>query len=215
MQVRCIMTWGTIIGVRAWREIYLGTWSGAWLAKKSRPNINAFTTSYIIWVSLFSKWEQITINFITTLPTTSRGVDTIWVIVDLLTKGSHFIVIQESSLAKKLADIYVWEVVARHDVPISVTSDRDLRFTSRFWKRFDDELGTQLHFNTSYHLQTDGQSMDYYRPLVGFSYNHNHHSNICIPPFELICGIKCMTLIFWGNVRHRVIGSTKVVLKMT
>ena len=78
------------------------------------------------------KWEEITMDFITKLPRTARGVDAIWVIVDRLTKSAHFIPISESISAEKLADIYVREVVARHGVPVSVVSDRDVRFTPRF-----------------------------------------------------------------------------------
>lgn len=69
------------------------------------------------------KWEDITMDFITKLPRTARGVDLIWVIVDRLTKSAHFIPIQESISAEKLADIYVREVVAQHGVPVSVVSD--------------------------------------------------------------------------------------------
>lgn len=104
------------------------------------------------------KWEHITMDFITKLPRTARGVDAIWVIVDRLTKSAHFLAISESSSAEKLAELYVREVVSRHGVPISIVSDRDVRFTSRFWKKFHEELGTRLHFSTAYHPQTDGQS---------------------------------------------------------
>ena len=70
----------------------------------------------------------------------------------------HFIPIQESISIEKLAEIYIREVVARHGVLVSVVSDRDVHFTSRFWKRFHDEMGTRLHFSTTFHPQTDGQS---------------------------------------------------------
>ena len=72
-------------------------------------------------------------DFITKLPRTAYGVDSICVIVDQLTKGAHFIPIQESISAEKLADIHVHEVVTHHGVPISVVLDRAVRFTSRFW----------------------------------------------------------------------------------
>ena len=83
-----------------------------------------------------------TMDFTTKLPRTTRGVDAIWVIVDMLTKSAHFIPISESISAEKLVDIYVLEVVAKHGVPVSVVSDKDVRFTSRFWKKFHEELGT-------------------------------------------------------------------------
>ena len=79
-------------------------------------------------------------------------------IVDRLTKSAHFLAISESFSAEKLAKMYVREVVSRHGVPISIVSDQDVGFTSRFWKKFHEELGTRLHFSTAYHPQTDGQS---------------------------------------------------------
>ena len=95
-------------------------------------------------------------DFITKLPRIARGVDSIWVIVDQLTKNAHFLAISESSSAERLTELYAREVVSRHGVPISIISDRDVRFTSRFWKKFHEELGTRLHFSTAYHPQTDG-----------------------------------------------------------
>ena len=73
-------------------------------------------------------------------------------------QSAHFIPIQESISSEKLANIYVCEIVARQRVPVSVVSNRDVRFTSRFWNRFHDEMGTRLHFNTTFHPQTDRQS---------------------------------------------------------
>lgn len=80
------------------------------------------------------------------------------VIFDWLTKSVHFLAIWESSSKEKLADIYIQEVVSLHDVPISIVSDRDVLFTSMFWKRFNKELGTRLHFSIAYHPQTDGKN---------------------------------------------------------
>ena len=94
-------------------------------------------------------------DFITKLPRTMRGVDVIWVIVDRLTKNTHFLAISESSSAERLVGIYVREPVARHGVPTSIVSDRDMRFTSKFRKKFHEELGTRLHFSTAYHPHTD------------------------------------------------------------
>ena len=82
---------------------------------------------------LMWKWEQISMDFITNLPKRAKGIDAIWVIMDRLTKSAHFLAIRESSSAEKLADVYVREIVARHGVSISIVSDRDVRFTSRFW----------------------------------------------------------------------------------
>ena len=200
-------------------------------AEHQRPHDKMQPLDNPLW-----KWEDITMDFITKLPRTARGVDSIWVIVDRLTKSAHFILIQESISAEKLADIYIREIVARHGVPVSVISDRDVRFTSRFWKKFHDELGTRLHFSTAFHPQTDGQSertiqtledmlracvldfsgsWDTYLPLAEFSYNNSYHPSIDRPPFEMLYGRKCRTPICWGEVGQRVMGSTKVVLKTT
>ena len=78
------------------------------------------------------KWEQISMDFITKLSRTAGGVDAIWVIIDRLMKSAHFLAINDSSSAEKLAEIYVREVVARHGVSTSIFSYRDVRFTSRF-----------------------------------------------------------------------------------
>ena len=155
-------------------------------------------------------------DLITKLSKTPRNVDAIWVIVDRLTKSAHFIPISEASSSERLADIYVKEVVARHGVPVSVISDRDTRFTSQFWGRFHEDLGTQLRFSTTYRPQTDGQSertiqtleemlrecvidfggtWDTYLPLAEFSYNNSCHSSIGMPPFEILYGRKCKTPI--------------------
>lgn len=97
------------------------------------------------------KWEQIAMDFFTNLSRTKCGVDSIWFIMDRLNKSPYFIPILYSISAENLADIYIKEVVARHGVPVFVTFDRLVRFTSRFCKKFHEELGTHLHFTTSYH----------------------------------------------------------------
>ena len=78
------------------------------------------------------KWERITMDFITKRPRTSSGFDTIWVIVDRLTKSAHFLPIKETDEMSTLARLYLKEIVSRHGVPISIISDRDSRFTSNF-----------------------------------------------------------------------------------
>ena len=71
-------------------------------------------------------------DFITRLPRTAKGFDAIWVIMDRLTKSAHFLAIQESSSAEKLADVYVSEIVARHGFLVSIIYDRDVQTTLRF-----------------------------------------------------------------------------------
>ncbi|GJZ87747.1 reverse transcriptase domain-containing protein [Tanacetum coccineum] len=88
------------------------------------------------------KWEKITMDFITKLPKTANGYDTIWVIVDRLTKSAHFLPMRETDLMEKLMKLYMKEVVTRHVVPVSIISDRDGRFASLFWKVLHKALGT-------------------------------------------------------------------------
>ena len=104
------------------------------------------------------KWEQITMDFIIKLPKTASGFDTIWVIVDRLTKSAHFLPIKETNKMEKLTRIYLKEILRLHGVPISIISDRDSRFTSRFWQSLQKVRGTKLDMSTTYHPQTDGQS---------------------------------------------------------
>ncbi|GJV76362.1 putative reverse transcriptase domain-containing protein [Tanacetum coccineum] len=80
------------------------------------------------------KWDNITMDFITKLPKSSQGFDTIWVIVDRLTKSAHFLPIRENDPLDKLARLYLNRIVARHGIPVSIICDRDGRFTSNFWR---------------------------------------------------------------------------------
>ncbi|KAL4584860.1 hypothetical protein LXL04_009470 [Taraxacum kok-saghyz] len=102
------------------------------------------------------KWEDITMDFVMGLPRTSKGNDAIWVIVDRLTKSALFIAMKETTPLEKLAKLYVDEVVRLHGVPLTIVSDRDARFTSRFWQALQKELGKKVLLSTAYHPQTDG-----------------------------------------------------------
>ncbi|GKA88411.1 putative reverse transcriptase domain-containing protein [Tanacetum coccineum] len=167
------------------------------------------------------KWERITMDFITKLPKTSNGHDTIWVIVDRLTKSAHFIPTRETDSMETLTRLYIKEIVSRHGVPISIISDRDSHFTSRFWKSLQNALGTQLDMSTTYHPETDGQSertiqtledmlracvIDFgkgwekHLPLVEFSYNNSYHASIKAAPFEALYGRKCRSPVCWAKV---------------
>ncbi|GJZ78617.1 putative reverse transcriptase domain-containing protein [Tanacetum coccineum] len=103
------------------------------------------------------KWEGIAMDFVMKLPRTSSGHDTIWVIVDRLTKSAHFLPMCDDY---KMDRLYLNEIVATHVVPISIISDHDSRFTSRFCQSMQEPLGTRLDMSTAYHPQTDGQSTD-------------------------------------------------------
>ena len=104
------------------------------------------------------KWEHITMDFVTRLPRTLGGDNAIWVIVDRLTKSAHFLPMKVNFSMDRLASLYIKEIVRMHGVPVSIVSDRDPRFTSRFWHSLQKALGTKLSFSTAFHPQTDGQS---------------------------------------------------------
>ncbi|GJW39130.1 putative ribonuclease H-like domain-containing protein [Tanacetum coccineum] len=104
------------------------------------------------------KWEKITMDFVSGLPRTPSGYDSIWVIVDRLTKSAHFLPMKKTDSIEKLAQLYLKEIVCKHGVPTSIISDRDSLFTSRFWKSLQEAMGTQLDMSTAYHPETDGQS---------------------------------------------------------
>ncbi|XP_059288219.1 uncharacterized protein LOC132041524 [Lycium ferocissimum] len=104
------------------------------------------------------KWERIAMDFVVGLPNTFKKHDSVWVIVDRLTKSAHFIPVWVTHTAEQLANIYLREIVRLHGVPISIISDRGAQFTAEFWKSFQKSLGSQVELSTAFHPQTDGQS---------------------------------------------------------
>ena len=93
------------------------------------------------------KWESISMDFVIGLPKTVSGHDAIWVIVDRLTKSSHFLPINIRFSLEKLAHLYIKEIIKLHGVPSSIISDRDPRFTSRFWDNLQKALGTKVRLS--------------------------------------------------------------------
>ncbi|GBG59681.1 hypothetical protein CBR_g49947 [Chara braunii] len=105
------------------------------------------------------RWQSISMDFIGPLrPLTPRGHDAILVVVDRFTKRARFVPCRYAISAREVADIVFDRVVRDHDLPLSIISDRDPRFTSRFWRRLHEVYDTQLRFSSSYHPQTDGQT---------------------------------------------------------
>nr|GEV65413.1 reverse transcriptase domain-containing protein [Tanacetum cinerariifolium] len=98
------------------------------------------------------KWDNITMDFITKLPKSSQGFDTIWVIVDRLIKSAHFLPIRENDPLDKLARLYLNKIVARHGIPVSIICYGNGRFTSNFWISFQKALGTDI-------MQTPGSGI--------------------------------------------------------
>ncbi|GJZ62181.1 putative reverse transcriptase domain-containing protein [Tanacetum coccineum] len=84
------------------------------------------------------------------IATSSQGFDTIWVIVDRLTKSAHFLPIRENDPLDKLARLYLNRIVARHGIPASIICDRDGRFTSNFWRSFQKALGTDISMSIAF-----------------------------------------------------------------
>ncbi|GKE29361.1 putative reverse transcriptase domain-containing protein, partial [Tanacetum coccineum] len=148
------------------------------------------------------KWEGIALDYVTKLPRTSSGHDTIWVIVDRLTKSTHFLPMHEDYKMDRNARLYLNEIVARHS-------------------SMQEALGTRLDMSTAYHPQIDDQSeytiqtleemlracvldfggsWDVHLPLVEFSYNNSYHSSVRCASFEALYGRKCRSPIMWAEV---------------
>ncbi|KAL0541480.1 hypothetical protein IC582_021525 [Cucumis melo] len=167
------------------------------------------------------KWENVSMDFITGLPRTLRGFTVIWVVVDRLTKSAHFVPGKSTYTASKWAQLYMSEIVRLHGVPVSIVSDRDARFTSKFWKGLQTAMGTRLEFSTAFHPQTDGQterlnqvledmlracalefpgSWDSHLHLMEFAYNNSYQATIGMAPFEALYGKCCRSPVCWDEV---------------
>ena len=104
------------------------------------------------------KWEDISMDFIVGLPPTSKGYDSIWVIVDRLTKSAHFIPVKTGYKSHQYAELYIARIVSLHGIPRTIISDRGPQFVARFWEQLHASLGTPLIRSSAYHPQTDGQT---------------------------------------------------------
>jgi hypothetical protein len=166
------------------------------------------------------KWEEIGMDFIVGLPRTRDGYDSIWIIVDRLTKVAHFIPVKTTYTGAKLAELYMSRIVFLHDVPKKIVSDRGTQFTSRFWGKLHDSMDTKLNFSSAYHPQTDGQTertnqiledmlracalkhggaWDKSLPYAEFSYNNSYQASLKMAPFEALYGRKCRTPLYWSE----------------
>ncbi|KAA3470452.1 DNA/RNA polymerases superfamily protein [Gossypium australe] len=163
-------------------------------------------------------------DFVSGLPLTPSKKDSVWVIVDRLTKSAHFIPVRVDYSLQKLAKLYVSEIVRLHGVPVSIISDRDPRFTSRFWRALHQALGTRLDFSTAFHPQSYGQServiqiledmlrgcvLDFrgsweeFLPLAEFAYNNSYQASIKMAPYEALYGRKCHSPTCWTELSER------------
>jgi hypothetical protein len=159
-------------------------------------------------------------DFIMGLPCTRDGYDSIWVIVDRLTKVAHFIPVKTTYTRARLAELYISRIVCLHGVPKKIVSDIGTQFTSRFWKKLHESMDTKLNFSSAYHPQTDGQtertnqvledmlracalkhegSWDKSFPFAEFSYNNSYQASLKMAPFEALYGRKCRTPLYWSE----------------
>ena len=145
------------------------------------------------------KWEVIFMDFITGLSMTWRQHDSIMVVVDNLIKEAHSIPVKSTHKTDDIAKIFMKEIFKLHGFPKAIVSDRDVKFTSNFWKGLFADLGTKLKFSTAYHPQTNGQiervnqvledmlriyvtdkptKLEDYLHLVEFAYNNGQQASL-------------------------------------
>ncbi|GJW69058.1 putative reverse transcriptase domain-containing protein [Tanacetum coccineum] len=238
---RAIITWGDGMASYACMTFIYGSSNNlvlpSLLTFPSRGLVTSGTDmpSYFLVIPEW-KWDNITMDFITKLPRSSQGFDTIWVIVDRLTKSAHFLPIRENDPLDKLARLYLNRIVARHGIPASIICDRDGRFTSNFWRSFQKALGTDISMSTAYHPETDGQSertiqtledmlracvIDFgkgwvkHLPLAEFSYNNSYHASIKAAPYEALYGRKCRSPVCWAEVGEAQLTGPELIQETT
>jgi IS30 family transposase len=155
------------------------------------------------------KWEEIGMDFIVGLSRTQAGYDSIWVIVDRLTKVAHFIPVKTTYSDAKIAELYISRIVCLHGVPKKIVSDRGSQLTSKFWEKLQKSMDTKLNFSSAYHPRTDGQtertnqiledilrtcalkyenSWDKSLSYAEFSYNNRYQASIKMASFEALYG---------------------------
>ncbi|KAI3808082.1 hypothetical protein L1987_24024 [Smallanthus sonchifolius] len=152
------------------------------------------------------KWENLAMDFITKLPRTSSGYDSIWVIIDRLTKSAHFLPIREDYRVEKLARIYIDDIISRRGIPLNIISDRDSRFTSRFWQSLQSALACVIDFGGNWYSHL---------PLIVFSYNNSYHTSINMAPFEALYGRKYRSPICWNEIGEAQITGPELIQETT
>jgi hypothetical protein len=172
------------------------------------------------------KWDDISMDIIVGLPRTQEGNDSIWVIVERLTKVAHFLPVKTNYNVSRLAELYVDNILKLHGAPRSIVSDRGPQFTAQFWKSLHASMGTELNYSTAFHPQTDGQTervnqaledllracvltygSDWEKSLsyAEFSYNNGYQASLKMAPFEALYGRKCRTPLMWSEVGEQTV----------
>jgi hypothetical protein len=172
------------------------------------------------------KWDDISMDFIVSLPLTAHKFDSIWVIVDRLSKSAHFIPVHTNYNVQKYVGIYKTHVPCLHRVLKTIISDRGSQFVIRFWEQLRASLRTHLIYSLAYHPQTDGQteqvnqilkdmlracvlehqgSWDQNLPWAEFSYNNSYQKSLKMAPFEVLYGCQCLTPLNWIEPGEKVI----------
>jgi hypothetical protein len=166
------------------------------------------------------KWDDNSMDFIVGLPLTARKKDSLWVIVDRLTKTAHFIAVHTTYSVQQHGELYMDQIVCLHGIPKTIISDRGTQFVARFWEHLHECLGTKLIRSSSYHPQTDGQterinriledmlqasilhfdkSWDKCVSLAEFSYNNSYQASLKMAPFDALYRRRCHTPLNWSE----------------
>ena len=153
---RCTMTSDLYIGGLEWKEKLPSTYPSVTPAREIKAShLKAAGPLQPLPIPSW-KWEDICMDFIVGLPNTSRHHDSIWVIVDRLTKTAHFLPVHTTHRTEKYGEIYIDQIVCLHGIPRTIVSDRGAPFVARFWEQLQESLGTHVIRSSAYHPQTDG-----------------------------------------------------------
>ncbi|GJW36282.1 putative reverse transcriptase domain-containing protein [Tanacetum coccineum] len=158
------------------------------------------------------KWDNITMDFVTKLPKSSQGYDTIWVIVDRLAMSAFFVPMKETDPLEKLARLYLKDVVTRHGIPVLIICDRNPRFASHFWS--ERTIQTLEDMLRTYVIDF-GKGWVNHLLLVEFSYNNSYHASIKAAPFEALYGRNCHSPVCWAKVGQVQLTGSEIVQETT
>jgi hypothetical protein len=177
------------------------------LAKQKRQNTSLYTPLPVP----SCPWQDVSMDFVLGLPRTPKKHDSIFVVVDRFSKMAHFLPCSKTSDASRIARLYFSEIVKLYSLPKTIVSDRNVRFTSHFWRTLRHMVGTKLKFYTAYHPQTDGQTevvnrslgnllrclvqenlrnWDLILPTAQIAYNSSVNWSLGMSPFEVVHGYK-------------------------